>query len=193
MINIRVGSFPPWRNPYNYPGAWLVRCHGFPSAREWRSKSFGQKLHGDAIDAIAQAGRRRPVIEDVAQMAAAAAAVHLRTDHAVAFVRRGLHRTGRGIIEARPAGAAFEFPLRDEQRLIAPRTNESAGPLLEVERAAAGRLGAVLAHDLVLLGRQQLAPLRLGPGDRILLGVHLSLPCRFAAAGADGTMAEKPI
>src|SRR5436309_8901942 len=54
--------------------SWLVRCHGFPPAREWRSKSFGQKLHGDAVDAIAQAGRRRSVVEDVAQMAAAAAA-----------------------------------------------------------------------------------------------------------------------
>jgi hypothetical protein len=34
----------------------------------------------------------------------------------------------------------------------------------------------VLAHDVVLLWRQNFAPLGLGPRDRILLGVHRSTP-----------------
>ena len=38
--------------------------------------SFGQELHGDAVDAVAQTGRRRPIVEDVAEMAPAAAAMH---------------------------------------------------------------------------------------------------------------------
>ena len=44
-----------------------------------------------------------------------------------------------------------------------------------VERAAARRLGAVLAHDPILLGRQQLAPFRVGVGDGIVLGVDFGV------------------
>ena len=39
-----------------------------------------------AVDAVAQAGRRRPVGEDVAEMAAAGGAMHLGAHHAVAAV-----------------------------------------------------------------------------------------------------------
>ena len=52
--------------------------------------------------------------------------------------------------------------------------------LLVVQGATAGRFGAVLAHDLVLLGGEQLAPLRLGVGDRILFAAH------FIASGLTG-------
>src|SRR5262245_8935911 len=102
-------------------------------------------------------------------MAAAAAAMHLRADHAVAAVLGRLDGVGHGVVEARPAGAALELPLGDEQRLVTAGAGERAGAFLEIERAAARRLGAVLAHDGVLLGRQQLAPLRLGVGYGILL------------------------
>ena len=94
--------------------------------------SFGQEFHGDAIYAIAQAGRWRPI-------APAATTMHFRSDHSVAFIGGSLHRIGCRIVEARPAGAAFEFPLRGEQRLIAARADECAGTLLEVQRAAAAR------------------------------------------------------
>src|SRR5581483_2853171 len=143
-------------------GSWLARP----------THLLRLKLHGDAVDAVAQPGRRRPILEDVAQVAAAAAAVHLRADHAVAFVDRGLDGARNGIVEGGPAGAALELPLRHEQGLVTARAEERAGPLLVVERAAARRLGAVPSHDRVLLRRQQLAPLRLGPGDGVLLRVH---------------------
>src|SRR5687768_16238133 len=39
------------------------------------------ELDGDAVHAVAQAGRPRPVLEDVAEMAAAAGAVHLGAAH----------------------------------------------------------------------------------------------------------------
>ena len=54
------------------------------------------------------------------------------------------------------------FFFDSEQRLTAAGAGKSAVALLVVQRAAAGRFGAVLAHDLVLLGREQLAPLGLG-------------------------------
>src|SRR4051794_40046704 len=115
------------------------------------------EIHRDAIDAIAQSGRRRAVREDVAEVAAAAAAMAFGAHHAIGMVVRFLERAGLRIVEARPAGAAFEFLLRFEQLLPAPRAGEGAGALLEIQRAASGPLGAVLAHDVELLGGEQLA------------------------------------
>src|SRR6185295_283516 len=62
--------------------------------------------------------------------------------------------------------------LRDEQPLPAARAAEGAGTLLEVQRAASRRLGAVLAHHLVLLRAEDLAPLGFGVGDRIGFRFH---------------------
>ena len=49
---------------------------------------------------------------------------------------------------------------------------KSAVALLVIQRATAGRFGAVLAHDFVLLGREQLAPLGVGVRHRIGLVIH---------------------
>src|SRR5262245_22001690 len=106
----------------------------------------------------------------MAQVAAAAAAVHLCAHHAEAAIGLRLDRAGLRVIEARPTRAALELLLRDEQRLLAAGAREGAGTLLEVERAAARRLGAVLPHDLILLGREQLAPFRIGVADGVGLG-----------------------
>src|SRR5262245_33646997 len=155
------------------PSAWrLTRrfAKALPSLR--------LEVHGDAIDAVAQVRRRRAVLEYVAEMAAAAAAMHLGAHHAVAAVLGALHRARDRIVEARPAGAALELLLGDEQRLAAARAGEGAGALLVIERAAAGGLGAVAAQDVVLLGREQAAPLLVGVGDRVLLACHaLDLLC----------------
>src|SRR5262245_13087852 len=144
-----------------------------PGAAGWTrgmSPLGGLEREGDAVDAVAQAGGRRAVGEHMAQVAAAAAAVHLRAHHEVAAVLGGLHGARLRIVEARPAGAALELGLGNEQRLSAAGALERAGPLLGKQRAAARRLGAVLAHDVVLLRREQLAPLRVGVGYRVLLG-----------------------
>src|SRR5690349_2779697 len=90
------------------------------------------EVQGHAIDAIAQMRGRRSVLEHVAEMAAAAAAVHFHTHHAETTVARGLDRARNRIVETRPAGAALEFGLGDEQRLIAAGAGETAGPLLIV-------------------------------------------------------------
>src|SRR3981189_672881 len=113
-----------------------------------------------------------PVLEHMAEMASAAAAMRLDANHPVAGILRGVDGTGLGIVEARPAGAAFELGLRPEQRLSASGATEGAGALLEIQRATAGRFGAVLAHDLVLFGREQTAPFRIGMGDREPLCFH---------------------
>ena len=62
--------------------------------------------------------------------------------------------------EARPAGAALELAVGDEQRLAAADAGERPGALLVQQRAGAGPLGAVLAQHLVLLRRQLRAPFR---------------------------------
>src|SRR5258708_35479456 len=113
-------------------------------------------------------------------MAAAAAAMHVGAYHAPAAVGRGLDRVRLRIVEARPAGAALELLLRGEQRLAAAGAVERAGTLLVIERAAARPFGAVLAHDVELLGREQLLPLRLGVRHGILPGVRLRAHDRFA-------------
>src|SRR4029077_10707395 len=106
-------------------------------------------------------------------MAAAAAAIHLGALHSPTAVGGGVDRARLRIVEARPAGAALEFLLRGEQRLAAAGAKESAGALFVIERAAARPFGAVLAHDVELLGREQLLPLGFGVRHGIVLGVVL--------------------
>src|SRR5262249_5304897 len=131
------------------------------------------EIHCHAVDAIAQMGWRRAVFKDMAEMAAAAAAVHLGADHAVTAGGRGLDCVGLGIIGARAAGAPPELGLGDEQLLSATGTIERAGALFIIQRAAARPLGAVLAHDVILLGAENFAPFRFGMADRILLGFRV--------------------
>src|SRR5262245_17711806 len=105
-------------------------------------------------------------------MAATAAAMHFGARHAVAAIVGRLDRAGLRIVEAGPAGAAFEFPLGDKQFLITTRAAECPRAFFVIQRAASRPLGAVLAHDVKLLGRQNLAPFGVGVRDGILLGVH---------------------
>src|SRR5215472_509159 len=130
------------------------------------------EIHRHAIDAVAQMGRRRPVLENMAEMAAATAAMHLGANHAVARICRGLHCSGLRIVEARPTSAALELGFGDEQLLLAAGAIERAGALFVIECAAPRPFGALLAHDVVLLRSEDFAPFRFGMGDRIFLGVQ---------------------
>src|ERR1700761_6018912 len=103
--------------------------------------SLRLEIHRHAVDAVAQVGRRRAVLEDMAEMAAAAAAMHFGAGHEIAVVGRGLDRSRLRIVETRPAGAAVELLLRYEQRLAAADASKRAGALFVVERATARRLG----------------------------------------------------
>src|SRR2546423_14822039 len=95
-------------------------------------------------------------------MAAAFRAVDLDARDAVTPIDvRGNRVSDRGP-EAGPAGAALELRVGSEERLPAGGAVEGAGPLLVVERARPGPLGAVLAQHVELFQRQRLLPFFFG-------------------------------
>jgi len=127
--------------------------------------------------------RRRAVWKDVAEMAAAAAAMHLRPGHAMASILGALKGALDGIVEAWPAGATLEFLARHEKPLATARADKSAGTLFMDERAASRSFRAMPAHDPVLFLRKQAPPFLIGMGDvKCLVLHHLSL--RWAAKHA---------
>ena len=75
------------------------------------------EVQGHTVDAVAEAGRRRAVLEHVALVSTAPGAVDLGPDHEQAIVLRGADRALDRRPEARPAGAAVELRLRREQRV----------------------------------------------------------------------------
>ncbi len=104
------------------------------------------EVQGDAVDAVAQAGWRRPVLEDVAEVSTAAAAVHLRAHHPVGAIGGRTDRSLERREEARPAGSAFELAVGDKERLPATGAGERARPMLVEQRARAGVLGRMSAQ-----------------------------------------------
>ena len=95
---------------------------------------------------------RRPVREDVAEMTAAAAAMHFGSGREQAAV--GLTSptaSGKGAKKLGQPVPLSNFVSLVEQLLAATRRrHEHAWPLFGIERAAAGPLGAVLAEHAVL-------------------------------------------
>src|SRR5262245_16317549 len=130
-----------------------------------RLLGLGLELQSHSVHAIAQARRRRSIIEHVAEVATAALAVDLCASHEQALVDAGGYRIFEGCIEARPAGAAVELGLRREQGKIAPGAQVGAGRILLVKGAAPGALRAVFAQDIELLAGELFAPLLLALGD----------------------------
>src|SRR5688572_20169899 len=118
-----------------------------------------REAQGGAVHAPALAGRRRAVVEHVAEMPAAAPAMSLGAGHEQGVVGPGADCAGDRPDEARPAGAAVKLVLRAEDRETAAGAEEMAAAMLLVERAAAGALGALLAQHPELLGAQPAAPL----------------------------------
>src|SRR4051794_36188899 len=114
------------------------------------------------VDAIAQARGLRAVVEDVAEMAAAAAAMHFGAQHAKGAVLDLADGIFDRLVEARPAGAALELGVGGKQRQVAAGAGEDALAVLFQQRAGARPFGAVLAQDVVLHRRQLRAPFRVG-------------------------------
>src|SRR5229473_2465934 len=123
------------------------------------------EYQGKAIHAVAQAGRLRPIVEDVTEMAAATAAVNFGPQHPESPVFGFANGVLQRLVETRPAGTALEFRLRGEQRQVAAGAGEDALAMLLEQRARSRPLGAFLAQDFVLLRRQLRAPLRVGLFD----------------------------
>src|SRR3984893_16371218 len=118
-----------------------------------------------AVHAVAQAGRLRPIVENVTEMAAAAAAVDFGPQHPKGAVFGLADGVVERLIKTRPAGAALEFRLRGEQRQVAAGAGEDALAMLLEQRARPRALGALLAQDLILLRGELCAPLRVGLFD----------------------------
>src|SRR5262249_36567315 len=105
-----------------------------PQGKPRSSRSVGEELQGNAVDAVAQSRGRRAVLEDMAQMAAAAPAMHLGAWQQQQVVGGGADGVRQRPIEARPTGLAVVFGLRGEHRKIATRAGKRALALLVVER-----------------------------------------------------------
>src|ERR1700743_2270431 len=67
------------------------------------------ELQRETIHAVAQTGWLRAVVEHVAEMAAAAAAMNFAAHHAEGAIFPFAHGVIQRLIEARPAGAALEL------------------------------------------------------------------------------------
>src|SRR4051812_22015612 len=127
------------------------------------------KYQRKTVHAVAQAGRLRPIIEEVTEMAAAAAAVDFGTQHPKGAVFGLAERVLERLIKTRPAGAALEFGVGGEQRQVAAGAGEGALAGLPQQRARPPPPGPVLAQDLVLLRRELRPPFRIGLFDLELL------------------------
>src|SRR5665647_796846 len=96
-----------------------------------------------AVHAVAQAGRLRSIVEDVAEMAAAAAAVDFGPQHSEGAVFGLADGIFQRLIETRPAGAALEFSFRGKQRQVAAGAGEDALAVFLEQRARTRALGAL--------------------------------------------------
>src|SRR4029079_16543232 len=103
----------------------------------------------------------------VPEWPAAALAVHSVPRHAVAAIGGRADGAVERREEARPAGAAFELAIGDEERLTAARARERHRTMLVQQGAGARPLGRVSTQDCVLLGREQLTPFCVGLLDGI--------------------------
>jgi hypothetical protein len=125
-----------------------------------RSQLSRLEFERTGIHAIPQPGRRRAVVEHVAQVTAAAAAQHFRALHEQTAVLTELDVLGdRGLVEARPAGAGVKLRARVEQ--LGATARAVVGAVIFGVDILAGerRFGSLPAQHVVLIGRQSLAPL----------------------------------
>src|SRR5262249_42529126 len=134
---------------------------------------LGDEAQRHRVHAVAQAGRRRAVVEDVAEVRAAAAALDLDAREAEQVVLLGVDQLlAQRRPEARPAGAGVELGGRREQRVAAGDADVGADALEVLVLAGERALGPLLARHRVLLGGEELLPLGFGPHHLRLAGVE---------------------
>src|SRR5271155_5314270 len=100
------------------------------------------ELKRKTVHAVAQAGRLRTVVENVAEMTAATAAMNFGAQHTEGAILMLPHGILQRLPEARPSSAAFVFRLRGEQRQVAAGTGKGAFAVLLEQRAGVRALGA---------------------------------------------------
>src|SRR5689334_4696523 len=93
------------------------RCRTYLGGRVGRGRLAGDERERRGVEAVAAAGRRWPIGEDVAEVPVAATAPDLDTLHPVRAVAQvgdvlGIER----LVEGRPAGPRLELRARPKQR-----------------------------------------------------------------------------
>src|ERR1700731_392665 len=124
------------------------------------------KIERHAVHAVALSSRLRTVVEHVAEVAAAAAAMNFGSRHEEAAVGLGFDRPVERRRKARPAGAAVELGVRRKHRLTATGAVIDPGVILLIEGARSGTFGAVLPQHPVLRRGQLAPPLPLAKRNR---------------------------
>src|SRR5438105_609475 len=77
---------------------------------------FLDEVQRSRVNAVAQPGRIRTVVEHMPEMSTAAGARHLGAAHSPGIIRRGVDvLLGQRRVEARPAAFGIELGLRTEQ------------------------------------------------------------------------------
>ncbi|SLM41872.1 hypothetical protein NSND_50259 [Nitrospira sp. ND1] len=123
------------------------------------------KLQGDAVDAVAEAGGSRAVIEDMSLMAATPGAVDFHPRHEKSGVRTFLHHLGVDRLpKAWPTGAAIELMFRGIGGQVTARTIIGTRLVIFVERTRKGPFGIFMPQDLIDRGREQFLPFVVGLG-----------------------------
>src|SRR6185503_5154152 len=107
---------------------------------------------------MALAGRLRAIVEDMAEMPAAATAMLFRPHHQQRRVLLELHVSFDLLPKTWPAGAGVELLIRFENGKVATGASESPLAMLLEERTRAGIFRALLAQHVELLGGQDRLP-----------------------------------
>ena len=133
------------------------------------------EVEDDAIDAVAQSGGWRTVVEDMSEVGFAPSAHHFGAVHAIGVVGRvnDTAFTNR-LVEGRPATAAFKFGIAYKQWIAADSTIIGAFVLNVFQRAAPWSLRTFLAGYIVDVRRQYLFPLFVGHVDFGRIGVGIN-------------------
>src|SRR5918998_4360226 len=126
------------------------------------------------VYAVALAGRRGAVVEDMTLMRPAHGAVHLSATHEEATVFLGLDVIAPRRPEARPARAGVVLGLRAEEGLPATHATVDALSFVVPVLTRECSLCALHARHAVLLGRELVLPLLLGLLDLSRRICHVS-------------------
>jgi hypothetical protein len=127
------------------------------------AQSGRNELQGNAVDAVAEAGRSGAVIEDMSLMAAASSTVDFHPGHEKSGVRPFFHHLGIDRLpEAWPAGAAIELMFRGIGGQVTARAIIGARLVIFVERTRKGPFRIFMPQHLIGRGRQQFFPFVVG-------------------------------
>ena len=132
-------------------------------------------------------GRRRRRGRGGASQRRHRTSVRDREEAAVLLVLDGVRRDR--LPEARPAGAGVELRLGGEEGQVAAHAGVGALRVVVPVRAREGALGALLARDVELLGREDLLPLVFGLDDPVVGGGGVAWTEPFSAGSFRGVSA----